>query len=415
MNSSGVLGNLSANAETSTLGPFTTTGNGWSVSAAAGTRISDLVLWWAYQVNPVSVPPFGRIQVYADRDSVFNSDEPDFGTFAGESPSIAFSDTNKQTFKGLSATFASLNAWCGNWCDRTNGVVTAAFTAYRIRTTIDDVSPPTGSAEGLQDGARIVGPTAVAVRGSDVGGGVRTVSLRVNGQIVDSAGGGETCGDVDTTNGDPFEYGLMRPCPGQRDAVLTLQPGHLPDADPHVVAAVATDAAGQDTVLAGARVARAAPPGFYARDVGFVNPDLNVAAPRAVNGANGGPGRMYLAFVVKRTRGKRVSTRFLSRRTVRFGQRAIYRGRLTTPEGVPIVGARVWRAVAPRGRSWRLSGRPLVTSKTGRITGRMPARGSSRGVQLVYFPYSDLNGHGTTPTRSLRVRAAIASAWSRAR
>jgi hypothetical protein len=409
-NSESYVGSLLADATTSSVGAPFATGNGWGVTATGGTKVTALTLWWAYQVNPVSVPPFGRIQIYADNGSPLVSDEPDFGTFAAGSPSIAFADANKQTYGGLAANALSMRAWCGNWCDRSSNVTTAVFEAYRLRATIDDSSPPTGVAAGLQDGARVVGPTPVAVRANDVGGGVRTASLRVDGRVVDSAGGGETCGDVDTTNADPLEYGLMRPCPGQRDAVLTLLPGQLADAEAHVVTVVATDAAGQDTVLAAARVARAAPPGFHASDVGFVNPDLNVAAPRAVNGANGGPARMYLAFVTKRKSGKRLTKHFKSRLTVKFGRRAMLRGRLVTAEGAPIVGARVWRAVEPVGQSvrqpWRLSGKPLITSKTGRVTGRMPVSGGNRNVQLVYFPYSDVNGHGATPTRALRVRAA---------
>lgn len=414
-NSTGGVGSLLADATTSVLGAPAATGNGWRVNAAAGTKITGLTLWWAYQVNPVSVPPFGRIQIYADTESPLISDEPDFGAVAAASPSIAFADANKQTYDGLSASGLSLRAWCANWCERSNEVITALFETYRLRVTVDDTSPPTGTAHGLRDGARIAGATPVVVHADDVGGGVRSVSLRVNGQTVSGAAGGEGCADVDAANGDPLEYNLMTPCPAERDAVLVLQPAHLPSSEQHVVTAVATDAAGQDTVLAAARVARAAPPGSFDKALGFFNPDLDITSPRRANGVNGGPARMYLAFVVKRKRGKRTATRFHSRLTVRYGRRARFRGRLTTPQGVPIVGARVWRAVRPVGKSWRLSGKPLVTSKTGRVTGRMPVRGGSRKVQLVYFPYSDLNGHGRTPARSLSVRAASTIRVNRSR
>lgn len=238
----------------------------------------------------------------------------------------------------------------------------------------------------------------------DAGAGVRSVSLQVDGQAVDTVAAGGHCSDVDESNAHPYEYARVRPCPPTLEGALALRPEHLPTSNGHVASVVATDAAGQQTVLVAARVARAAPSGFRASDAGFINPDLNVTSA-SVNGIRGGPARMKLAFVVKRKDGTRARRRFLSRRSVRYGQRASFRGRVTTPTGQPIVGARVWRAVASKGGEWRLSGRPLITSRTGRVTGRTPVRGGSRRMQLVYFPYTHVNGHGTTPPRLLSVRA----------
>jgi hypothetical protein len=71
----------------------------------------------------------------------------------------------------------------------------------------------------------------------------------------------------------------------------------------------------------------------------------------------------------------------------------------------PVGGARVWVASRLRGGQWRLSRKPLTTSRSGVVTARLPARSPSRGVRLVYFPASDRNQAVTSARRGLRVRA----------
>ena len=403
----GELGRLQAIAQATAYTPYQPVGGvGWTAVAAPATVITAFDVWWARHINPESQPPWGLLTVETENNLLDVQNTGLLGAFSPVSPAIAYGVGNHQGFRDLAAQSIKLEVMCQNWCDRVGNTVAGTFSAYRLRLTLDDQTVPAGMIDGLTDGARIEGPVALSARASDVGGGVREIVLRVDGATVDSVVAGERCADVDPSNTDPNEYVRVKPCPDTLEGTLTLRPEHLATNEGHWVTVVAVDAAGQRSVIGEARVARAAPAGFFAGDAGFVNPDLNVSASRSVNGSNGGPARVQLSFVVARKRGSRVIRRFVGRQVVDYGHRALYRGRLTTVDGRPIVGARVWRAVAPRGQGWRLSGPPLITSKTGSVVGRTPVRGGNREMQLVYFPYTDTNEHGMTPPRSLRVRAS---------
>jgi hypothetical protein len=277
----------------------------------------------------------------------------------------------------------------------------AYFEAYRLKIVAEDTMPPAGSAEGMEDGTHITVPTAVQATASDVGSGVREMSLRVDDRVVQRVSPGGSCADVDASNSDPLEYALMQPCPGRYSGAFTLSPSDLADRKRHVLSVVATDGAGQETVLQSARSAVAAPTGFFA-STGFFNPDLDVLAPRTPNGVNAGPANFRLSFVVRRGTRKRLQVR----RVVRASVRPQISGRLISAGGAPITGARVWPAVAVAGGVWQISGPPLATSQTGRVSGRLPAHQPSRDVRLVYFPYSDSSENVQSFSRRLEVRAS---------
>jgi len=57
------------------------------------------------------------------------------------------------------------------------------------------------------------------------------------------------------------------------------------------------------------------------------------------------------------------------------------------------------------GGQWRISGKPLITSRSGRVSARLSARGPNRNVRLVYFPYTDVNDNVGSADRELRVQA----------
>jgi hypothetical protein len=179
---------------------------------------------------------------------------------------------------------------------------------------------------------------------------------------------------------------------------LTLSAAQLPDNQPHQVTVVATDAAGQDTVLSSARAALAAPHGFHDPKNGFYNPDLNVAGVRQANGSNADAGaKLTLGFA----RGRRTT----KHRIISYSKRPRIRGRVRTTSRKPIAGARVWVASQLRGGQWRISRKPLITSRQGTVSKRLPARSPSRKLRLLYFPSTDTNAALGSPSRNLRVRA----------
>jgi hypothetical protein len=402
--------------------PARDSGAGWKVQSAPGTNITGLDVWWSGTV-PAGPPMFsgylGRVEVLAPA-SIFRMDgNGETGGFFGPGATggRAFDEGNHWSFRKLNTADVTLMAWCIAKCDGVPGpggdVLTqtiSVFEVYRLKTIVDDGTPPAGTVTGLEDGARISTPTVVHAIASDIGGGVREILLRVDGRVVQHAMSNDSCADVDRSNGNHLDYISMQPCPSHDSQELTLSPSLLADGARHVVSVVAIDAAGQQSVLGAARIALAAPNGFFS-SAGFFNPDLNVVAPRTLNGTNGAPANVRLSFVV-RTGSRNGSARRL---TVGPNVRPWIDGRLSSDAGAPISGARVWRATAVTDGVWQISGAPLTTSATGRVRGRLLAHSPSRNLRLVYFPYSDSSENVQSVSRRLDVRASTTIRLDKAR
>ena len=395
-------------------------GGNWIAATPRGTRIAGLDVWWSWQVPPSTAA--GAIRVYAlgdifldptggtdpfdgqgrcCSDSTFvNRKVGAFGMPTASSPSVAFAKHNHQSFPklrgpdGRGTSLVGLSATCIGGCS--SNEVVALYQAYRVKTTIEDPAAPLGTAVGLRDG-RVGTGTEIDATATDAGGGVRELTLRIDGATAQRLAGGDGCEDVDPSNSDSLEYNLMKPCPSTLNGRLILGAAQLPDHEVHSVTAVATDAAGQNTVLGSARVALEAPRGFFDPKNGFYNPDLSVAGDRKTNGSNADRGaRVTLGFVSGR--------RTVQGRTVRYSTRPRIRGRLTAAKR-PVARARVWLASRIGNGQWQLARKPLITSRAGVASARLPAGTPSRDVRLVYFPFSDRNDDATSPRRVLRVRS----------
>lgn len=393
-------------------------GGGWVVAATKGTRITGLDVWWSWQAGSggairvfalgnAFLEPTGAVDPFDGKgrccnDSAFVNLKPGaFGALTTSNPGVAFGKLNHQSFPklrgldGRGVALAGLAAVCVTDCG--TGEPVAQYQAYRVKMTVEDTVSPAGKADELRDGLRVGAGTAIDASASDAGGGVRELTLRVDGTVVQRLPGGATCTDLDSSNADALEYNLMKPCPGTLTGRLTLSALHLPDNEAHRVTAVATDAAGQDTTLSSAVVALAAPQGFHEPKHGFYNPDLSVAGATRVNGSNAGArAKLTLGF----ERGRSV----VRERTVGYSTSPRIRGRLAIGDK-PVAAARVWLASRISGDDWVISGKPLITSREGRVSSQLPARNPSRGVRLVYFPRSDRNDERASPTRDLRVQA----------
>ena len=394
-------------------------GGGWVVAAAKGTRITGLDVWWSWQtssggairvfalgnafVDPTGAPDLFDGKGRCCNDSAFvNLKAGAFGGLTTSNPGVAFGKLNHQSFPklrgldGRGVPLAGLAAVCVTGCD--SGEPVAQYQAYRVKTVVEDPTPPVGKADGLPDGLRVGLGTPIDLTASDAGGGVREITLRVDGNVVQRLPGEAGCADIDPTNGDLLEYNLMKPCPGTLGGRLSISAAQMPDNEPHQLTAVATDAAGQNTVLRAARVALAAPRGFHDPRNGFYNPDLSVAGMRRANGSNADPtAKLTLGF----TRGRNT----VRKRTVGYTTAPRIRGRVRTAGRKPVAGARVWLATRLPGADWQISGKPLTTSRQGVVSTRLPARTPNRDVRLVYFPSTDRNDGRMSPRRTLRVKA----------
>jgi hypothetical protein len=412
-------GNLQAVAGGGPGQPDTGVAAGWTATAATGTKISVLDVWWT---NSASVQIPGRVSILVSTGPLYARDAGAFGNVA-----LPFEDGNHQAFTGLAADSAALVASCLSGCARADRAISAVLNAYRVKLTVSDAAPPTGQASGTSEGMSIRGPVALQARAADAGGGVRDLQLLVDGHVVDTKSAGGTCADISPTTGDEKDYALMRPClpelpaAGESPATFTLTPAMLGSAGAHTVSVVAHDAAGNAATLLSNRVLVAAalldgppPAGRFdaARNL-FFNPDVDVSIAGRLNGINAGPANVSLAFVTHRVMRRQRTTRLSKRRTVGYSASMRLRGRLTAPTGQPIALARVYRATSVAGGPWTLSTKPLVTSKTGSVSVRLPARAPSRRVQLVYFPSTSSNASSRSNACLLDVRAPVSLTLSR--
>jgi hypothetical protein len=395
----------------------TATNAEWRISAAAGTRISALDVWW---MNQAGVQSPGRVEVFAGSRSLYARDSGAFG-----SATLPFDAANHQSFSGLSEPSASLVAWCLTGCARADRSISALFHAYRLKVSVSDDVAPTGTAAGVSQGMTLAAPVSLHARASDAGSGVRDLQLVVDGKVIETREAGGQCTDIDPSSGGANDYAVMRPCAAQlpaagvAPATFTLSPATLAGPGAHRVAVVAHDAAGNQAALLSAQVQVAAalkdgppPAGFFDAGRGlFFNPDADVGGPSRPNGSAAGPANVSLAFVerrvVRRGARRRVVRLVMGHRLVGFSTVARMRGRVTTPAGQPIAGARVYRAISVAGEPWRLTAPPLLTSSSGSVSLALAAFSPSRRVQLVYFPDSASNDNMRSPVALLRVRAPV--------
>lgn len=396
-------------------------GAGWVLAATPGTHISGLDVWWAWThlptraqsaiwvgaqgnvyrgpgtLNP-SLAPCGSTQAGCP-STLFIANQGNFGA-ASYVPQVAYQESNRKAFRNLSPAtkLVSLHALCIGFCAQPANQPVARFGAYRVKATVEDATAPKGSSSGLADGMRVAAPRGLQATATDVGGGVHDLSLRIDGRIVRRTPAEGNCADVDPSNGRPYEYNVMKPCPAKLSASLGLAGTDFPDNEAHQLSIVATDAAGRDAVLGSARAARSAPQTFYDAENGFYNPDFDLTRDRRPNGRNAeSSAKLTLGFV----RGRRTVKKLIAR----YATRPRIRGRVRTAAGKPVAGARVWRAVQVNGDQWQISGKPLVTSRNGRVSARLPARSPSRKVRLLYFPHTNTNRSAGSASRSLHVQA----------
>jgi hypothetical protein len=417
----GTAGNLQAVAGSGPGQPDSGVEADWHVSAAPGTTINALDVWW---MNQAGLQSPSRIQVYAENTSLYQRDGGAFGSAA-----LPYGNDNHQAFTGLSATSTTLVAWClPPFCATPEHTIGATFQAYRLRVTVSDTDAPAGEVSGIGDDMTIGAPVPVFARATDAGGGVRDLQLVIDGKPVDTKQAGGQCDDIDPTSGDADDYALMDPCPAQLPAAglppaqFTVTPAMLGAAGAHTVAVVAHDAAGNAATLLSRRVVMpaalldgSATPTFYdaARDL-FFNPDADTTGTSRPNGSNAGPAKLTLAIAAKRVTPKgRVFAQLIAHRTISYtaGSRVV--GTVSTLDGRPIAHARVYQATSIAGASWTLNPAPLMTDASGNVSFVLRARNPSRRVELVYFPQNTSNESFRSPSVLVRVRVPVALELSR--
>ena len=304
----------------------------------------------------------------------------------------------------------------------------AQFNASRVSVVASDASAPQGTATGgLVTDPVLAGQPTVTMDTTDKGAGVFVARILVDGQVRASTPfGDKLCRDIDTANGDPFEFSTISPCPLHDTASVQLDTSAIGDDAYHHVQVQVIDAAGNATTIADRTVGISRPtlPGFFdPASRHFLNPWLDLATARQLNGQGASSGailRVYLPlrrterFKHGRYKGQRRRViRAAAHRTVRFASRPTLRAVLTDAARQPIAGANVWIASRVEGGEWQITGRPHTTGRTGRVGLPLPARTPSRQINVVYFPFSDSHEQAVGRPVKLKVRAGATLAVSR--
>ena len=228
----------------------------------------------------------------------------------------------------------------------------------RVAIGLADAAAPVLREVRVADDGERSGVLRVAFDATDEGGGVFRALTLVDGVVrAVTPLGGPSCADAAPGDADPYQFVEPRPCPAAvDDAAVALDVRTLPPG-PHVVEVRVEDAAGN--------AASALTTEF---------PRLN-AAPATAGASLGAVlrGRLTAWFVESGTQ----------RLRSRFGRRVVVRGRLTTPAGRGITGARIDVVhVLPGGR--RLPKTGLKTRPGGAFTLILPRDLRTRRIELAF-------------------------------
>ncbi|MFT4049467.1 MAG: hypothetical protein QM648_06455 [Solirubrobacterales bacterium] len=278
-------------------------------------------------------------------------------------------DPNHVIRSGLALTRLSV----GVFCTAEDGCgsipfndLSAALTNARV--DIEDPSAPeivavSGSLPGSSGAA---GQQTLDVTATDVGGGVASVAVSIDGHPAQTISSGGSCGEP---------YTLRQPCPSGVTPRFTIDTSALVDGA-HTATIVATDAAGNESN-----------PTTFAFNV-----SSGGAGPKA---ANGNP-----AVSVPTIR--MVQSTVLSK----GGRAAILAGRLTTSSGAPIAGATLEVSALDLG-VYDAQERSL-SSVTTDAAGGFSMRVGPSGARRFTFSFRPAPGAGITASASAVLRENLA-------
>jgi hypothetical protein len=257
-----------------------------------------------------------------------------------------------------------------------NGYAAVVY-LYAADLTLEQTAPPTASnvSGELASAPTVSGTSDVAFSASDPGSGVYEAVFNVDGKVVQSTvlnEDGGRCRNVGGTSDGLAAFLYVQPCPASVSADVGFDTAAVANGVHHLVVSVIDAAGNAATVLD--------------RNVTVANP----VPPGGPNGANPSS-QASLSVSWTATRRQRLASR--------YGRAQTIIGRLTGPDGVPIVAAQVSvlsRAEYAGAQSAAMTG--VRTDSDGRFTLRLPSGTSSR---TLTFEYSAQFGLPPVATKTL--------------
>lgn len=320
------------------------------------------------------------------------------------------------------ATSVQIVARClgesAEYCTPDLGTGVASFKVFRTTITLRDTEAPVvGSVQGDAVNAGVWPRSGVAmtVAATDRGGGVLRVGVEIDGRDPQwHAVAGAPCR---IWPGTTRAFVAPKPCPSASSTPLTIPTAGLA-AGVHSVRVLVEDAAGNQTTAYGPvskRVSDAVGPGGDAVvgdpadvPIGAMPLDSMTPGPLAHAVAAPDPGPLNGTPASGTVRlGVRWEDTASALRKIRYGQRPVLRGQLTTTDGRPVRDAAIRVGVVQDHRSaQRVEHQALRTDAAGGFRWQMPKGIGSRRITLAYYEHVA----GTVPAASTTLRLQVAAA-----
>jgi hypothetical protein len=425
---SGGLGGMVAGLRSGHVHPANTDLATWAFNAPAGETIGAATLWRAgdtagggtssdsYLFWLTGVANHGESTVLFESCDAFKGC-PEKGDL--EDP-LAANNRLEVPNEALHSPYLSLNASCGSLvsgseCPSSRGDINGYATVVELFAadiTLNQESAPTVQEVSgpLATAPTVSGTSDVAFTATDPGSGVYEAVFQVDGQVVSSTtldSNSGRCHDVgQTTDGLPaFLY--TQPCAHSVSEDVPFDTTSLSEGSHHLVVSV-TNAAGNSTPVVDRQVTVAQPSAGGGQSGGGQGASQSSstgsgAGQPASRGALNGSEASEDAVLSAGWKGTRAV-----HLTSAFGQAHTVLGRLTGPDGRPIVGALIDVSEQPASAGARPLALPGVhTDSSGRFSVSLPRSVPSGALRLGYRSHLGDTLPVCTRTLALSVRAAL--------
>lgn len=370
----------------------------WSFTAPAPLRVTGATIWRTGMsngggANATALAYWTSGQPSFDSSNVFDQCTFGYGCSRIGDATYGRTDANKSVVPpqfindhAIVSAIAACGGAAGSACGATGPGNKAEATINASDIELDDPTAPIirSSSGTLAAGGTLAGTVSTTVQASDDGSGLYALGQDVDGTTIATApfpNGGERCTATDAGDGTrAFLY--VDPCPPTGATSLDLDTRRIPDGT-HTLTIYIEDASGNRAQVSSAST--------LIKNSSAIGP----GDPIELRGdPNGSPisdqGRLTAAFKVTvskhcrsaRYRRKHKTTcatrRSLVRRSYAKKATSPISGRLKTPDGAPIVGARISVVASPRnGGGAPREVASATTSSTGLWSAKVPRTFSS--------------------------------------
>jgi hypothetical protein len=380
---------------------------GWIFQAPVSTVIRGYELDFAGYARPSATGDgiYGEVAVHTGDQRDPNYDERAYGS--GPVP------RHTLRLEGKASQTVHLRAACGDStgtsraCAAGTDGAPARADIYRATFTLEDRDAPAiSSVSGDATTDKLwAGTTGISVGATDQGGGVYRLGVEVDGQVRSWVNLADA--PCRAWPGTERTFLSPKPCPSTVGGAQTISTADLPEGT-HTVRVLVEDAAGNQTTAYG-------PTTKTLERSSSSSADRSGASGTGTGGSVSDPGPLNGSPAVSDARLRAAwEGREGSTRSIRFNQRPVLKGQLTTPTGQPIKDAYVRVTIKRDARNSPSFDRDsLKTDGNGRFRWKLPTGVSSRTIRLAYHQRVRDTKPVATRKLALKVAAGVRLTLSR--